>query len=123
MSAVELAHALRSQRVGRGWIAKCPAHPDRTPSLSIGKSDDAKLLFYRHAGCGQAQVIAALQDRGQWPADQQLHKTFRPPPGQPLHDQRHHDAERTTRALSNWRSATPACGTWIENTRDPPSVE
>jgi putative DNA primase/helicase len=59
-------------------------------------------------------IIAALQDRGQWPADQQLHKTFRPPPGQPLHDQRHHDAERTTRALSIWRSATPACGTSVE---------
>ena len=59
-------------------------------------------------------IIAALQDRGQWPADQQHYKTFRPPPGQPLHDQRHHDAERTTRALSIWRSATPACGTSVE---------
>jgi putative DNA primase/helicase len=113
MSAAELAHALGNQRVGHGWIAKCPAHQDRTPSLSIGKSDDGKLLFYCHAGCGQAQVIAALQDHGQCPADQQHYKKFRPPPGQPLHDQRHHDAERTTRALSICRSATPACGTFL----------
>ena len=113
LSAAKLALALGGHRVGRHWIAKCPAHQDQTPSLSIAECDDGKPLVHCHAGCGQAEVIAALQDRGQWPADQQHYKTFRPPPGQPLHDQRHHDAERTTRALSIWRSAMPACGTFL----------
>jgi putative DNA primase/helicase len=71
MSAAELPYALGGQRIGRGWIAKCPAHQDRTPSLSIGKSDDGKLLFYCHAGCGQAQVIVALQHPVLWSADLQ----------------------------------------------------
>ena len=94
---------------------KCPSVvQDQTPSLSIAESDDGKPLVHCHAGCGQAEVIAALQDHGQWPADQQHYKTFWPPPGQPLHDQRHHDAGRITRALFIWRSATPACGTSVE---------
>jgi DNA primase len=29
---------LGAKRSGNGWIAKCPAHDDRTPSLSIGKA-------------------------------------------------------------------------------------
>jgi putative DNA primase/helicase len=114
LSAAELAHVLGGRRIGRGWIAKCPAHQDRTPSLSIGESDDGKPLFYCHAGCGQAQVIAALQDCAQWFTNQQHRKTFRPQPAQPAHDQRHQDTDRTTRALVIWRSATLAHGTLVE---------
>jgi hypothetical protein len=33
MPAVNIAKALDGRRVGRGWIARCPAHDDRHPSL------------------------------------------------------------------------------------------
>lgn len=41
------------------WEARCPAHDDRTASLSIGEPDnDGKILIHCHAGCSTADVIA-----------------------------------------------------------------
>jgi putative DNA primase/helicase len=114
MSAAKLARALGGHRVGRVWMARCPAHDDRTPSLSIRDGLDGTVLVHCFAGCPQARVIASLPDRALWPAGLQHRKTFRPQPGQPAHDQRHHDTERTTRALVMCRSATPAHGTLVE---------
>ena len=75
LSAAKLALALGGHRVGRHWIAKCPAHQDQTPSLSIAECDDGKPLVHCHAGCAQAQVIAALQNLLLWSADLQ-HRHF-----------------------------------------------
>lgn len=33
-----LVQRLHARRSGQGWITKCPAHEDRTPSLSIVKA-------------------------------------------------------------------------------------
>ena len=36
LSAEEIAHRLEQpQRTKDGWLACCPAHPDKSPSLSI----------------------------------------------------------------------------------------
>ncbi len=64
MTATRLAEALHGS--GRGWIAQCPAHEDREPSLRIAEGDN-KVLVHCHAGCAQPDVIAALQARGLWP--------------------------------------------------------
>ena len=37
-------------------MARCPAHDDRKPSLSIRDADDGKVLVRCHAGCDQARV-------------------------------------------------------------------
>ncbi len=42
------------------WLARCPAHEDRRPSLSIREGDDGRVLIYDFAGCGAADVVAAL---------------------------------------------------------------
>ncbi|MCP4708831.1 MAG: DUF927 domain-containing protein, partial [Planctomycetes bacterium] len=42
------------------WQAKCPAHDDRHPSLSVRLSDDGRILLYCHAGCSCAEICAAL---------------------------------------------------------------
>lgn len=65
-SAAELAKALGGRRYGRQWQARCPAHNDHTPSLSIREGDDGRILFYCHAGCEQARVLDALRSRGLW---------------------------------------------------------
>src|SRR5262249_10331976 len=52
---------------GRNGLARCPAHDDRTPSLSVSDGNDGKVLVHCHAGCSQDAVIVALQDRGLWP--------------------------------------------------------
>jgi putative DNA primase/helicase len=70
MTAEHIAHALGARRSGAGWSARCPAHKDRTPSLSICRSKDGKLLVHCHAGCAQADVIDALKGHGLWPERQ-----------------------------------------------------
>ena len=73
-SAEELAQELRctypgcrcGKREGKGWIAHCPAHDDRNPSLSLTDAV-GKLLIHCFAGCSQQDVIQALVGRGLWP--------------------------------------------------------
>lgn len=42
------------------WTARCPAHTDRSPSLSIRETDDGTLLVKCWAGCGAAEVMQAV---------------------------------------------------------------
>ena len=65
MSAEFLAHALGGRRSGSGWMAPCPAHEDRNPSLGI-REVDGKILLHCYAGCTQSDVIQALKARGLW---------------------------------------------------------
>ena len=41
------------------WIARCPAHDDKSPSLTVREVDD-KLLLYCHAGCSAYEVVSAV---------------------------------------------------------------
>jgi hypothetical protein len=68
MSARELTIALGGGWHGGNGMARCPAHNDRNPSLSIRTGDDGKLLVHCHAGCQQDRVIDALRTLGGWPA-------------------------------------------------------
>lgn len=63
MSAVEkLLERLEGvRRTGEGrWIAKCPAHGDRSPSLSIRATGDGTILLHDFAGCGALEVVHAV---------------------------------------------------------------
>ena len=42
------------------WIACCPAHDDRSPSLSIRECDDGRVLLKCFAGCETEDVLAAV---------------------------------------------------------------
>jgi putative DNA primase/helicase len=46
------------RRSGDEWVARCPAHPDHNPSLSI-REMQGKLLLHCHAGCTPEAVCAA----------------------------------------------------------------
>jgi putative DNA primase/helicase len=50
---------LDAKKAGAGWIAKCPAHDDRGPSLSIGDGERGGVVLCCHAGCDTAAVVAA----------------------------------------------------------------
>jgi putative DNA primase/helicase len=54
---------------GRGGVARCPAHDDENPSLSVSDGRNGKVLFHCHAGCSQEAVIAALKSRRLWGND------------------------------------------------------
>jgi hypothetical protein len=65
-AAEKIARALGGRKAGAGWMARCPAHDDREPSLSIREAEGGRVLVRCHAGCGQGQVIAALKPRQLW---------------------------------------------------------
>jgi hypothetical protein len=49
VKAAEIARALHGRKSGAGWIARCPAHHDKDPSLSLHGAD-GKVLVHCHAG-------------------------------------------------------------------------
>lgn len=49
-----------AKRNGTGWTARCPAHDDKCPSLSISEGEDGRALVYCHAGCSAEAVTAAM---------------------------------------------------------------
>ena len=50
---------LRETASGR-WIARCPAHDDRHPSLSIRLLEDGRILVRCFAGCDALDVVHAV---------------------------------------------------------------
>jgi putative DNA primase/helicase len=61
MSAAELIERLeRVKRSGEGWVARCPAHEDNRPSLSITEGEDGRVLLHCFAGCTVESIAAAL---------------------------------------------------------------
>ena len=57
---LESVTGIAPRRCGRGFQARCPAHDDRTPSLSIDHGDDGTVLLHCHAGCSFDEIRAAL---------------------------------------------------------------
>jgi len=49
------------RRTGDGkWIARCPAHADKSPSLSVRDVGDGRTLVHCFGGCAVADVVGAL---------------------------------------------------------------
>ena len=48
------------KRHGDAWSARCPAHDDRDPSLSIGIGTDGRVLLHCHAGCPAEAIVGTL---------------------------------------------------------------
>ena len=116
MSGEPITRALGGRKVGGGWIARCPAHNDRDPSLSIHYGPGSKLLVHCHAGCDQVQVIEALRTRGLW-SDRQGQPgqvITLPQPVSTVTSRHRDDAKRTEAAIRIWREAGPADNTLVE---------
>jgi putative DNA primase/helicase len=114
MTAESIAQALGGRKAGTTWMARCPAHADREPSLSIKDGDGGRVLVRCHAGCDQERVIATLRSRGLW-AENSPRRFILPAPraaaaSQPDRD----DAKRSRSALAIWRSAISADGSLVE---------
>lgn len=56
-----LARLQGVRQTGEGrWVALCPGHNDRHPSLSVRETPDGKVLLRCWAGCPTSAVLAAL---------------------------------------------------------------
>lgn len=42
------------------YIARCPSHQDKRPSLTITEKDDGVVLIKCWAGCGAAEILRAV---------------------------------------------------------------
>ena len=45
---------------GDGWSARCPAHDDHNPSLSINRGSDGHVLIHCHGGCSPQDIVRAV---------------------------------------------------------------
>jgi hypothetical protein len=54
-----LTHFPDAKKTGNGWTAKCPAHLDGSPSLSISEGSDGRTLLHCHAGCTPQAICTA----------------------------------------------------------------
>jgi len=54
------------QRLGKvkgrngSWTAQCPAHEDKSPSLSIRETEDGRVLVHCFGGCDVSAVVGAV---------------------------------------------------------------
>ena len=63
--ANELGGALLEQN--GSWLARCPVHPDKNPSLLISSGQRQPIIVYCRAGCDQSTLISTLTDLNLWP--------------------------------------------------------
>ena len=110
-NAESIAKALNGHKVGNSWIARCPAHDDHNPSLSICTAADGKVLVRCQAGCGQQAVIAALRQRGLWP--EKGGGSSQTTASATSQQRRDNDINRKS-AMKIWQSTTPPFGTAVE---------
>jgi len=68
MNAEQIARGLgKHSKTTGGYSAICPAHDDKSPSMSVSDADNGKILVHCHAGCDPVAVIDALKRRNLWP--------------------------------------------------------
>ena len=42
------------------WVACCPAHEDRSPSMTIRETPDGKILMHCFSGCSIGEIAGAI---------------------------------------------------------------
>ena len=42
------------------WMACCPAHGDKSPSLAIRETDDGRTLLHCFSGCSVHEIVSAV---------------------------------------------------------------
>ena len=57
---MHLDDRVKLRKSGRGYICCCPAHDDKSPSLSVSEGDDGRVLVYCHAGCTPREIAESV---------------------------------------------------------------
>jgi putative DNA primase/helicase len=112
MSAESIAKALGGHSAGATWMARCPAHEDRVPSLSISSGRNGKVLVRCHAGCDQRDVIVILRERGLWETTGRALRRFARKGQDGVSNKPDADAlKRSEAAFALWQASRPVGGT------------
>lgn len=96
-----LVERLGGRWTGNGGLCHCPAHDDRSPSLSV-RQGRTRLLFHCFAGCSAAEVLRALEMLGLRGAGAESSQSSKPD-----------DPERSTAAAARriWAASRSIAGT------------
>jgi putative DNA primase/helicase len=107
--AKQIVRALGGTWLGDYGMVRCPAHRDRTPSLSV-RHYRGKVVFHCFAGCPQSEVVEGLRTKGLLQAAGcdffAMLTTERVGPANLSQD-----TKRTQTALRIWSESEPAVGT------------
>jgi hypothetical protein len=60
MKIEDLAERLRAKKTGSGWMARCPAHGDTSPSLSLRRGRAGRILLHCFAGDTPQEIAGAI---------------------------------------------------------------
>jgi len=77
------------RKSGKGsYMAQCPSHDDKSPSLRITEGQDGRILIHCYAGCGATDVVQAvgLQLSDLFPPSDQHHPAIKRPKRDELDD-------------------------------------
>lgn len=113
MSAAQrIVEELGGKWRGRRGTCRCPAHDDRTPSMSVTETRDGRPLVHCHANCTQTMLIEALRSRGLWDGGAKVDPSYpgfltKPHDGHTNRD----DRERQQYARDLWDKSNPIKGT------------
>ena len=108
MNAREIIAALGGRWYGRSGMARCPAHDDHVPSLSIGEGREGQPLLFCFAGCEWPDIRNALRARGLWPGREPAGPRFNPAIVAPRRAKRQcDDKQRIEAARRLWASGRP----------------
>jgi len=56
-----LSRLSKVRSTGKGtWLACCPAHNDKTPSLTLRALDDGRILLHCFSGCDAVDVVQSI---------------------------------------------------------------
>lgn len=58
-SLISRLEKVKSTGQGR-WVACCPAHQDKTPSLAIREAEDGRILLHCFSGCSVDAIVSAI---------------------------------------------------------------
>ena len=108
--AQRITAALGGKWYRRYGVARCPAHGDRRPSLTLSDGPNGRLLAHCKTGCSFADVLAALRGLG-------IVEVGRLPQTDPAElaryqeEQRREAEKKARQALGVWTEAQPIGGT------------
>jgi hypothetical protein len=69
------------KRNGKGqWVACCPSHQDKSPSMTIAETDDGRVLVHCFAGCSVEEILGAvgMEFDVLYPPKPERHEPFKP---------------------------------------------
>lgn len=112
--AQRITAALQGHWHGRYGLARCPAHGDRRPSLTLADGPGGRLLAHCKTGCAFADVLDALRGLGIVEGRGTVPQTDPAELARYEAEQRREAEKRERQAKAVWAEAVPIRGTPAE---------